>query len=1247
MGWLETLGNIGLAIGGAILGSYFGGIYFGPFGQMLLTSAGFMAGSMLGSMVFPQDLSSNTKMPSMSGFPLQSSQKGIPVPIVFGTTRVAGNIVWMGDLQTYTIEHKVGETGGGMFGGGDDITISETRYRRSFLIGVCEGPAKIRRLWKGKDLVPITDSHLTWYEGEENSGIPAALGAADYGGGTYEFCDYKHLACMLFTNFELGNGQQIPNFVFEITTAPPDLTVWRAETGAFYTYEGLDLEIKIDAGGLAVDAGAGVVGRYVQIPIRRHPFNVGDTFTICGSSNYEEAWGGGNSHYTCIDSSYHDVNHIVLDRWPAFAAETFSGEERVIRMRGGLFNNDAMAGDIVRDADGNWYVPALHAAGDSCLYKLDKDLNQEADFFSPGGGEANGWHGAAQFGLGVKLSPDGAYLYLSTVDPIYLYKFDLSDGSLEWAVAGLKYGGRFDIDSNGRLYFPGSDVNFKGARIDGADGSIDFYFEDLDLDVYAPTQGILAGSRFVVLLYNNWADPKKDHNVAIFADDGELLYSVKLAVGNEMKLVHAGIYLNGFIYCIGDYNADGNNVWKISTSGDVVAAAAIDGAPRSIHAGYGGEFYLLRETGFIYGDEDALVRMSGVDLSIIEEINCDPGEVSVNFTNCNYGLVKQELDLPYDENFVAMIEALVKKERWGAGILNIEIDQVAFDNAWRYCEDNNLKGSMALTEQRSLWDWVDFICSHFNGYRHWSEGKLSVGVFKDEASVASVDQDDLVIGSGAEPAPPVQIKKRKFTETFNRINILWSDRENDYDQAVAVVNDEVDQRVSLQVRETSINLTGITNAGLALSMAYRYLIDSMYRLSFYTFILAYKNMLLEVGDVIDISDGHLLTSQRAKNGRGLNIEAVEDIAGLYPEITYTTERTLAEPFILPDPGSSSIQFREDPNNSLVYLSVFPGDANVNGWFFYISFDDVTYNFLGRSIVGDEAGDLNVSGPLVNSLPAYPSVVHRPAERLCVNIGTAIDMSSASDVLFFGGLKLAKIGDEILGYKTCTETSSGSGIWEIVGLIRGLFGTEPAAHAVGETFYSMDPNFTYDFDPADIGQTVYFKAVTFYGSNVEDIDDVTGYSYQIRGLVNRPEGVSLIRLTSDENDVDAGGAEYSGPSFSLYWNLGSKETGFNKGGIDVHPDKTIWRFGDSEAELLASYGVPYGNYLADVDLQAIDLQFEQTGGTVIGQRALASTAETATITKATDLGGNDPAVVKVIPRRALQSEAVHSITVDQS
>jgi hypothetical protein len=75
------------------------------------------------------------KMPQRSNFPTQSSMKGMCVPKVYGTRRVAGNVLWVKDVGTWEIapEYYV--------------------PTRSFLLGVCEGPAKIKKIWRGKLLL--------------------------------------------------------------------------------------------------------------------------------------------------------------------------------------------------------------------------------------------------------------------------------------------------------------------------------------------------------------------------------------------------------------------------------------------------------------------------------------------------------------------------------------------------------------------------------------------------------------------------------------------------------------------------------------------------------------------------------------------------------------------------------------------------------------------------------------------------------------------------------------------------------------------------------------------------------------------------------------------------------------------------------------------------------------------------------------------------------------------------------------
>ena len=134
--------KLGLAIGGALLGGWM----FGAIGM----SAGFFAGSYAGNMIFPTDY--ETDMPPVHDYPVQTSAAGIPIAIVKGTPPpIAGNIIWMSKLESYQVKHS---SGGGKGGGGEQATY-ETKYRRSFLISICEGPAIIYKARKGKTEISL------------------------------------------------------------------------------------------------------------------------------------------------------------------------------------------------------------------------------------------------------------------------------------------------------------------------------------------------------------------------------------------------------------------------------------------------------------------------------------------------------------------------------------------------------------------------------------------------------------------------------------------------------------------------------------------------------------------------------------------------------------------------------------------------------------------------------------------------------------------------------------------------------------------------------------------------------------------------------------------------------------------------------------------------------------------------------------------------------------------------------------
>lgn len=179
-------------------------LVFSVVGYAMLGPLGGVLGGMLGNMMFPPEQPSQT-LPNLGSQQIQTTLTGGVIPVILGTRKVAGNVIILGDPKPYTITHKAEGGKGGMMGGGPET--KETRYKRSFLIAISEGPATINRVWKGNEEISVDD--LVIYEGDGNTGLATVVGK--------EFAHYKHLCCAWFKNYELGNHPGLPQFTFEVS----------------------------------------------------------------------------------------------------------------------------------------------------------------------------------------------------------------------------------------------------------------------------------------------------------------------------------------------------------------------------------------------------------------------------------------------------------------------------------------------------------------------------------------------------------------------------------------------------------------------------------------------------------------------------------------------------------------------------------------------------------------------------------------------------------------------------------------------------------------------------------------------------------------------------------------------------------------------------------------------------------------------------------------------------------------------
>jgi hypothetical protein len=159
------------------------------------------------------------QQPALSGLQIQTSAYGKVIPLVYGTTRIAPNLIWYGDFVATA--HNSGNSGGGKGGvvgggggkgGGGSGTTTYT-YTASIALGLCEGPiAGVGTVWASK-----TETSL------------AALGLGVFG-GTYGQAPWSYLssvhsdqalgysgtAYVAAAGYQLDDGAQLPNHNMEV-----------------------------------------------------------------------------------------------------------------------------------------------------------------------------------------------------------------------------------------------------------------------------------------------------------------------------------------------------------------------------------------------------------------------------------------------------------------------------------------------------------------------------------------------------------------------------------------------------------------------------------------------------------------------------------------------------------------------------------------------------------------------------------------------------------------------------------------------------------------------------------------------------------------------------------------------------------------------------------------------------------------------------------------------------------------------
>ncbi len=166
--------------------------------------------------------SSETRIEALN---IQSSAYGVTVPLVYGSNRIAGNMVWYGDFKA--TPHTTSTSSGGKGGGGVTQNNTTYTYSASTLMALCEGPiTAVPQIWKDKQLfadIPagaaaITQLGMSLASGTDGQATWAYLTTFTPAGGLVgaQALGYSGLAYVYAQDYQLGNGASVVNHSFEI-----------------------------------------------------------------------------------------------------------------------------------------------------------------------------------------------------------------------------------------------------------------------------------------------------------------------------------------------------------------------------------------------------------------------------------------------------------------------------------------------------------------------------------------------------------------------------------------------------------------------------------------------------------------------------------------------------------------------------------------------------------------------------------------------------------------------------------------------------------------------------------------------------------------------------------------------------------------------------------------------------------------------------------------------------------------------
>lgn len=329
--------------------------------------------------------------------------------------------------------------------------------------------------------------------------------------------------------------------------------------------------------------------------------------------------------------------------------------------------------------------------------------------------------------------------------------------------------------------------------------------------------------------------------------------------------------------------------------------------------------------------------------------------------------------------------------------------------------------------------------------------------------------------------------KTMWGETVNQVRVKFLSRDQGYTARPVIEQDMANIAFQNQVRSAEVEFPGVYKSGLAQKLARRELAAMSVPMFKCDVIVNRKAQILKPGDAFKLNWPDLNLIDAVMRVTQYNLGTLED-----GRISFQAVQ---------DKFASLTTAFQPPQNS-GWVPIDNSAVNVGNprllfaprWFVNqldgASWDEPYYFALANAGNGAQVSyDVrftqgeNVFMPLddVTFTPGGLTTADMPNDAVTIaSLGvTAMDetFSSATDAKIKQGVNLALIENEIIGFRSATDTT-------MTTIYRGLLGTSPALHVAGSRIYFLDELQALSPTPAEVGVSLSAEFLSEAASNAQ-------------------------------------------------------------------------------------------------------------------------------------------------------------------